>query len=151
MQPLPHHYVVTANAEASGSLYLSADGLPDLESAAPAEFDGPGDQWSPESLLCAAVASCFILTFRSVARAAQLEWQDLECNVEGMLERVNGVTQFTRLVTKVTLTVDSSVDASLCWRTVERAERSCLVANSLNAKRDLRAEIQTTDSPVAVS
>jgi uncharacterized OsmC-like protein len=30
-------------------------------------FDGPGDAWSPENLLLAAVQSCFLFTFQAVA------------------------------------------------------------------------------------
>jgi hypothetical protein len=33
----------------------------------PREFDGRGNQWSPESLLAAALADCFVLSFRAVA------------------------------------------------------------------------------------
>jgi organic hydroperoxide reductase OsmC/OhrA len=144
MQPLPHHYVVAATGDA-GSLRVSARGLPDLASAAPAEFDGPGDQWSPESLLCAAVASCFVLTFRAVARASRLEWRNLECNVEGLLERTDGATQFTRFTTRATLTVDSTESLDLYRRALEKAEHGCLVANSLKAQRELRAEIRTAE------
>jgi organic hydroperoxide reductase OsmC/OhrA len=56
MHPFPHHYVVTATARPSGDVPLAAEGLRIIESAMPKEFDGPGNQWSPESLLAAAVA-----------------------------------------------------------------------------------------------
>jgi organic hydroperoxide reductase OsmC/OhrA len=41
---------------------VTADGLPDLRSAPPLGFDGPGDAWSPEHLLLAAVETCFLFT-----------------------------------------------------------------------------------------
>jgi organic hydroperoxide reductase OsmC/OhrA len=146
MQPLPHHYVVSASAASSGLLWVTADGVPDLlECAAPAEFDGPGDRWSPEALLCAAIANCFILTFRAVARASGLEWRTLACNVEGILERVDGVTRFTRFVTRATLTVDDA-DREAALRLLEKAEHGCLIGNSLNARRELRAEVRTSRS-----
>jgi organic hydroperoxide reductase OsmC/OhrA len=100
MQPLPHVYTVSAAAGASGEVSLTAVGVPRLMSAAPAQFDGPGNQWSPESLLAAAIASCFLLTFRAVARASRLTWQQLECEIEATLERAEGVTRFTRVVTR---------------------------------------------------
>ena len=34
----------------SGDVELTAEGLPPLRSAAPAEFGGPGNRWSPETL-----------------------------------------------------------------------------------------------------
>lgn len=128
---------------------LTAAGVPALISAPPAEFGGPGDQWSPESLFAAAVASCFILTFRAMARASRLPWTNLECGVEATLERAEGVTQFTRIVTRATLTVPDGTSTVLCERVLNKAEEGCLVANSLRAKRELQMEIvkATVDSP----
>lgn len=146
MQPLPHHYVVSASAGSSGSLHVSAYGVAELESAAPAEFDGPGNLWSPEGLLCAAAASCFILTFRAVARASKLQWRGLECSVEGVLERADGILQFTSITTKATLTVDPGADHDLCRRVLAKAEDACLIANSLKASRELRTEVRTRNA-----
>ncbi|NUM89599.1 MAG: hypothetical protein HUU37_10375 [Bdellovibrionales bacterium] len=50
MHPFPHHYSVSAVARPDGTVPLSSPGLPELPSAAPREFDGPGDRWSPETL-----------------------------------------------------------------------------------------------------
>jgi peroxiredoxin-like protein len=141
MQPFPHVYSVDASGTAEGVLTLSADALPDLMSAAPREFDGPGDQWSPESLLSAALASCFILTFRAIARGSKLEWSRLECTVEGTVERIEGVTQFTRILTRARLTVPAAANTDLCTRVLEKSEHGCLVANSLRSRRELQTEI----------
>ena len=62
MQPLPHHYSVRASGDPEGSVRLASSHLPGLLSAPPKEFDGPGDQWSPEELFLAAVGDCFVLT-----------------------------------------------------------------------------------------
>jgi organic hydroperoxide reductase OsmC/OhrA len=141
MQPLPHVYSVVAVGSADGSVSIAATGLPQLVSAPPPQFGGPGDQWSPESLLAAAVASCFILTFRSIARASRLEWTRLECHAEGTLERLEGVTRFTRVVTRATLTVPAGTSTVLCERALAKAEEGCLIANSLRCKRELQIEI----------
>ena len=149
MQPLPHIYSVAASGSAEGSVPLSAAGMPPLISAPPREFGGPGDQWSPESLLAAAVASCFILTFRAMARASRLPWTNLDCSVEATLERAEGVTHFTRIVTRATLTVPDGTSTVLCERVLNKAEEGCLVANSLRSKRELQMEIvkAAVDSP----
>ena len=141
MQPLPHVYSVTGSAAAAGQVILSTEGAPDLASAAPSQFDGPGDQWSPESLLAAAYSSCFILTFRAVARASRLEWNRVECNVAATLGRVAGVTQFTSVLTRVTLTIPESADTVLAERALGKAEAGCLIANSLRCQRELLIEL----------
>lgn len=141
MHPFPHVYTVSASGAPSESIATTAAGLPPLDIAPPMEFDGPGDRWSPETLLCAAVADCFILTFRAVARVAKLEWRQLECKVEGTLERVDGVTQFTKFLTHATLYVTGSAQVEHCKALLEKAERSCLVSSSLRAIRTLDARI----------
>jgi organic hydroperoxide reductase OsmC/OhrA len=112
-----------------------------LETAAPPEFDGPGGAWSPETLLCASLADCFILTFRAVARAANFEWLRLECRVEGTLERVERTPQFTRYNTFTDLVVPQGADLAKARELLERADRGCLIANSLRGARALEARV----------
>jgi len=133
MQDLPHQYRVNATAEANSAVILTADGLPQLVSAPPAQFGGPGDQWSPEQLLVASVADCFILTFRAVARASKLDWSSVEAAVEGVLERVGRITRFTTISISATLTVPADTDVDKARRLLEKAEESCLITNSLSA------------------
>jgi organic hydroperoxide reductase OsmC/OhrA len=144
MQPLPHVYSVAAAASTQGDVALTAAGAPPLMSAAPSQFGGAGDLWSPESLLAAAVASCFILTFRAVARASQLPWTHLACDVEATLERLGGVMQFTRVITRAALTAPAGTNTMLCERVLAKAEEGCLVANSLRCRRELQTEIVNT-------
>ena len=88
MHPFPHHYTVTATAGSTGVITHPDDRLPSLLCNAPAEFGGPGDQWSPEDLLAAAVADCFILTFRAVAAASAFAWDSISARAEGQLEEL---------------------------------------------------------------
>src|SRR6185312_15565522 len=85
MKPFPHRYAASARAGAIGRVVISAPAVPLSDTPPRPEFDGPGGTWSPEMLLCAAVADCFVLTFRGVARAAHFNWTALECRVEGVL------------------------------------------------------------------
>jgi organic hydroperoxide reductase OsmC/OhrA len=120
---------------------VTAPRLPAIATAPPAEFDGPGDLWSPETLLCASIADCFILTFRAMARASKFEWAGLSCRVEGVLEKADGVTQFTRYTTYATLEIPPSADATKARALLERAEHGCLVTASLRGDRALVAEV----------
>ena len=142
MQGFPHHYPVTATASQDSLVRLDSPGVPDLVSAAPAEFDGPGDQWSPESLLVAAVADCFILTFRAIARASRLDWNGLECTTVGTLNRVERVTRFTHLDVTARLQVPEGVDMERAKLLLEKAEQSCLVTNSMTADVSLTTDIE---------
>jgi peroxiredoxin-like protein len=141
MHPYPHLYAVHARAEATGDVDLDAERLPTLKTAPPVEFDGPGDRWSPETLLCAAVADCFVLSFRAVARASKLDWQSVEASVEGKLDRVEGKSRFTEIVVRATLRVPPGTDHQRAEKLMEKAEQVCLISNSLLAERRLEPTV----------
>jgi organic hydroperoxide reductase OsmC/OhrA len=144
MKPYPHTYSVSADASATGVVSVASPGLPGLVTAPPPEFDGPGGVWSPETLLVAAIADCFILTFRGVSRAAHFEWIKLEAHVDGTLERDSGVTQFVRYTTRAILTVKPNADHAKAQELLKRAEKICLVANSLRGVRALEVQVRET-------
>lgn len=141
MHPYPHLYTVQASADPTGDVPLSAAGLPTLATAPPAEFDGPGDRWSPETLLVGAVADCFVLSFRGVARANKFPWNRLECSVEGTLNKVEGKTKFTHIVVRATLQAPAGTDEAKAKQLLERAEHVCLISNSLVAERSIEATV----------
>lgn len=141
MHPFPHHYVVNAAVRPDGDVPLSSAGMRVIESAPPKEFDGPGNQWSPEGLLTAAVADCFVLGFRAIAAASKFTWTSLESRTEGTLDRVDGKMRFTRFETHAKLHVPPGTDADRARKLLEKAEFNCLVANSLNSERHLTVEV----------
>jgi organic hydroperoxide reductase OsmC/OhrA len=149
MQDFPHHYLVTASEGAAPTVLLEADRLPPLTSAAPAQFGGAGGRWSPETLLVAAVADCFALTFRAVAIASKVSWTTLTCDVNGTLDRVDRVAQFTRFDIRARLSVPPGTDESLARRALEKAERGCLITNSLKAVVQFQAEVFAPDLAAA--
>lgn len=150
MHPLPHHYHVRAQGSPGGTVLVTAPDLPDLETHAPPEFDGPPGYWSPESLLAASVADCYILSFRAVARASKLEWSSLAVDVEGVLDRVDGVTRFVRFIVRPQLSIATAERETLARTVMDKAKRACLVTNSLSAECELAATVTVAqDAPVA--
>lgn len=141
MHPYPHLYAVQASASPTGDVPVTSAGLPALATAPPAEFDGPGDRWSPETLLVAAVADCFLLSFRGVARANKFAWDTLDCAVEGKLEKVEGKTHFTHYLVRATLRVPAGSDEAKARQLLERAEHVCLISNSLVGQRSLESTV----------
>lgn len=151
VHPYPHFYLASATGEGKGFVTVASPQVPGLETAPPPEFDGPGGVWSPETLLCAALANCFILTFRAVSRAASFGWLRLECRVEGVLERVDRTSQFTRYTTFANLTVPEGADTGRARELLERAEHGCLIANSLRGSRALETQISVERTPAAAA
>jgi organic hydroperoxide reductase OsmC/OhrA len=141
MHPFPHRYLVNATVRPVGDVPLSAEGVRIIESAPPKEFDGPGNQWSPEGLLTAAVADCFVLSFRAIASASKFPWVSLESRTEGTLDRIDGKMRFTRFDTHAKLHVAAGTDVERAKKLLEKAELTCLVANSLSSERHLSVEV----------
>lgn len=144
MHPFPHRYHVQAQGDASGSVLVTAQDAPALETHAPPEFDGPPGYWSPESLLIASVADCYVLSFRAVARASKLEWTSLDVDVEGVLDRVEGVTRFVAFTVKPRLEILSDERETLARSVLDKAKRACLVTNSLVAPCELVPSVSFT-------
>jgi len=141
VKDLPHHYAVTASASGGGYVALESPGLATLQSAGPAEFGGPGDLWSPETLLVAAVGDCLILSFRAIAHASGLDWTSLRCDVVGDLDRVDKVMRFTDFHIRATLEIPEGQAEEKARRLLAKAEKSCLVSNSLSARMHFAADI----------
>jgi len=142
MQEFPHHYTVVASGGAEADVTVESENLPALRTAPPAEFDGPGDCWSPEALLVGAIANCFIFTFRAIARASKLEWTSLRCEAEGVLDRVDRVTRFTEFYVRAVLQLPAGAPEDRAHQLLERAEQGCLITNSLTASVHLEAKTE---------
>jgi organic hydroperoxide reductase OsmC/OhrA len=141
MQDYPHLYAVSADGGAEGEILVSSAGLEDIPTTAPPQFGGPEGSWSPETLLVASVANCFILTFRAIARGSRFEWSALQCSVRGTLDRVDNVTSFTRFEIDARLTIPAASNRDRAERLLEKSEAVCLVTNSLTGEKILNATI----------
>jgi organic hydroperoxide reductase OsmC/OhrA len=142
MHEFPHSYAVSATAGVDGDAIMTSGALAPLRFASPAEFDGPGDRWSPETFLTGALADCFVLTFRAVARASKLAWVSLDCDAVGTLDRIDRITQFTVFEIRAHLLVPAGTDADQARRALDKAERACLISNSLKASIHLDAHVE---------
>jgi len=131
MKPLPHRYETHLTGGPSGYARVSSAGLPVLRTAAPADFDGPGDAWSPEQLLLASVQSCYLFTLRAVAHASHLEFHELQLKSEGIVDRHAGITRFTEITLRPRLSVPPDTDPARVQAVLDKTKRACLVSASL--------------------
>lgn len=141
MKPLPHHYEVHLSGASSGYAELSTASVPALRTAPPADYDGPGDAWSPEHLLLASVQGCFLFTLRAIARASKVEFISLELDAMGTVARINGVTRFTEIVLRPKLSVPAGANRERMLQILEKSEKACLVSASLSTPVRLEAEV----------
>lgn len=141
MTEFPHSYAVSASGGPKGTIPTGTPGVPSLDTNAPPEFGGPEGYWSPETMLSASVANCFILTFRAISRKADLDWSSLEVDVDGILDKTPEGLRFTEFRIRAALTTASADDADSAGKLLDKAKQHCLVTASLNARITLEPTV----------
>ena len=125
---------------------MSAPDLPDLEVDAPPEFRGHEGVWTPEHLFVAAVNSCFMTTFLAIAENSKLEFVSFSADAKGQLEKLDGQGFImTEVVLRPKLLISHARDAERAGRILEKAERNCLISNSIKTEIKLEPEIKSAD------
>lgn len=106
-----------------------------IEVATPPEFPkGIPGIWSPEHLFTAAVSSCLMTTFLSIAENSKLEFTSFQCNSKGKLDQVDGKYLMTEVILEPTVTIPYEKDRERAERVMTKAEAACLISNSIKSK-----------------
>ena len=127
-----HSYRVTASWGARRNGEVTAEGIvPSVQFSTPPEFKGDPGYWTPEHLLVAAVASCYIAAFYALAGLSKLEFLGIELLAEGILGKPEGNLRFTSVTLKPTLSIAQHQDRELANRLLAKADEGCLIARSL--------------------
>jgi peroxiredoxin-like protein len=122
---------------------VAGSGVPeDIEFSAPPEFKGESGMWTPEHFFTAAIATCFVSTFRAIAEYSKFEdMVALEVSVETVLRKEEGGFRFSEVITRPVLTVASAEDEERGLKLMEKAEKACLISRSINAERKLEPKV----------
>jgi len=121
---------------------LSAPHLPDLEVDAPPEFKGHEGVWTPEHLFVAAVNSYFMTTFLAIAENSKLEFVSFSADAKGTLEKLEGQGFImTEIVLRPKLLVNHAGDVERAGRILAKAEKHCLISNSIKTGTRLESEV----------
>ena len=106
-----------------------------IEVATPPEFPkGIPGIWSPEHLFTAAVSSCLMTTFLSIAENSKLSFTSFNCKSKGKLEQVDGKFLMTEIILEPTVTITDEKDRERAERVLQKSESACLISNSIKSK-----------------
>ena len=132
----PHYYNVNVNWESERKGKLTSPELPTtIEVATPPQFPkGIEGIWSPEHLFTAAVSSCLMTTFLSIAENSKLEFKSFSCSSKGKLEQVGGKFLMTEVILEPTVVISNEEDREKAERILHKSEAACLISNSVKAK-----------------
>ncbi len=137
-----YHYQTTVKWTEQRKGVMSCDGKPEIQVATPPEFKGHEGIWSPEDLFVASANICLMTTFLAVAERAGLAFSAYESTAKGRLELVEGQFQFTAITIRPSITLKSGEDAVKARELIEKAERNCLISNSMKATITLEPVIR---------
>jgi len=135
-----HYYHVDVNwqMDRKGKLCspeLSKENGPYIEVATPPEFPkGMPGIWSPEHLFTAAVSSCLMTTFLSIAENSKLNFRSFSCQAKGKLEQMDGKFMMSEVILEPTVTIADEKDEAKTLRILEKSEAACLISNSVTSK-----------------
>jgi peroxiredoxin-like protein len=141
---MENKYFYTTQVEWTGERHgdLHASVLPKMQVDAPPEFKGHEGVWTPEHLFVAAVNSCFMTTFLAIAENSKLEFLSFSADAKGKLEKLDGKGFImTEVVLRPKLLISHARDAERAGRILEKAEKSCLISNSIKTKTMLEPSV----------
>ena len=130
-----HEYRIQAFGAGGRNGVVHAEGvLSCISFSAPPEFLGEPGRWTPEHFLVAAVASCFVSTFSGIAERSCLGFASFKLDAEGVLSNEEGIWRFTEIKLRPVVTILKEENRDRVLRLLEKAEKSCLIARSLQCK-----------------
>jgi len=124
---------------------LRAPVLPELRIDAPPEFKGHDGVWTPEHLFVASVNSCFMTTFLAIAENSKLDFISFKAGATGRLEKLERGFAMTEITLHPKLVIKNAGDFERANRILEKAEKHCLISNSIKSETRVEAEISCGD------
>jgi len=140
IRPRSYRYPVSVRWSGEKKGVLTVPGKPSVEVATPPEFKGHEGIWSPEDLYVAAVNSCIMTTFLAYAARAGLAFDAYDSAAEGLLEFADDRFAFTKVVVRPRIALRSAEERAKAEDVLRKAERDCLVSNSIRAEVTLEPE-----------
>ncbi len=143
-----HDYVLHLEGTGSktGIMTADEDGLPALHVASPPEFGGPEAVWSPEHLFVAAVSSCLMTTFRTIAELSKLDVVAYSDDSSGHLIRdESGLYRIESVLLRPRVTITDADKVDRAIRLLEKAEKACLVSRSVSADIHMEPTVDVVD------
>jgi len=143
---MEHLYEVSVNWQADRKGVMSSPVLnAKIEVATPPQFPkGIEGIWSPEHLFVAAINSCLMTTFLSIAENSKLEFVSFDSKSVGKLEMVDGKYMMNEVTLMPVVTISDEQQKERAERVLQKSEANCLISNSVKSTIIFKPEIKIT-------
>jgi organic hydroperoxide reductase OsmC/OhrA len=146
----PHYYSTDVVWTGGRHGDLSAPVMPTLQVDAPPEFRGHEGVWTPEHLFVGAINSCFMTTFLAIAENSKLDFVHFDSKATGKLEQHEDFgLMMTMVILRPELIISNARDEDRALRILQKAERHCLIANSVKTTIRLEPVVSVADELAA--
>lgn len=137
-----HHFQLqsqlTDQVEGDGNLTLSTG---TIEYGVPPQFGGNEGKTNPEELLLASISACYSMTLGFVFEKRKIPVQALQMQAQGIVKRIERQLVLTSITLNPIITVvdDEQVRQDVN-AAIERAQRACLISNTIRGNVELNIE-----------
>ncbi len=148
-----HMYEADVNwiSDRMGVVY-SSELNDEINVATPPQFPkGVEKVWSPEHLFTAAVNSCLMTTFLSIAENSKLDFSKFTSKAQGKLEMADGKYIMSEVILNPIVTIANEADKGKAERVLQKSESNCLISNSVKSKITFNPRVVVENSVAAVS
>jgi peroxiredoxin-like protein len=145
---MEHVYEVSVNWQADRKGVMGSPVLnTKIEVATPPQFPkGMEGIWSPEHLFVAAINSCLMTTFLSIAENSKLEFVSFDSKSVGKLEMVDGKYMMSEVTLMPIVTISDEQQKERAERVLQKSEANCLISNSVKSTIIFKPEIKITQA-----
>lgn len=124
----------TIDADYTKDHEIRAEGRPAIPASSAPAYGGNPALWTPEDLLCAAVANCHMLTFLALAAKARLDIRRYDGNANAELDTDAKPVHIARVTLNPTVRVAPGTDFERVRVMFEKAHKYCFIAASVKAE-----------------
>ena len=145
---MEHIYEVSVNWQADRKGFMNSPVLnTKIEVATPPQFPkGMEGIWSPEHLFVAAINSCLMTTFLSIAENSKLEFASFDSKAIGKLEMIDGKYIMSEVTLMPVVTISDEQQKERAERVLQKSEANCLISNSVKSTIIFKPEIKITQA-----
>ncbi|MBS1636718.1 MAG: OsmC family protein [Bacteroidetes bacterium] len=143
MSTTAHYYEMSVNWQSDRKgLMTSPELTASIEVATPPQFPkGIEGIWSPEHLFVAAINSCLMTTFLSIAENSKLEFTNFSSRAHGKLEIVDGKYMMSEVTLMPVVHITDPQQKDRAERVLQKSEANCLISNSVKSTIVFKPEI----------
>lgn len=122
---------------------ISAAGKPVIAGSSDPSFRGNPKRWNPEELLVASLSACHKLWYLGLCSQAGVNVLSYEDDAHGtMIETPMGAGQFTAVVLRPRVVIDSQSDKKAALDLHHKAHEMCFIARSVSFPVEHEAKIE---------